>query len=81
VYQSGFPGLTRKQYEGLKAQETKVKSNLILTTMVSSLEPREETPTPDKAKASEILSSLGFTRIETYVDPFFPPRQGFLKFG
>ena len=81
VYQSGFPGLTKKQYEGLKAQETKVRSNLTLTTMVSSLEPREEAPTPDKAKASEILSSLGFTRIETYVDPFFPPRQGFLKFG
>jgi DNA polymerase-1 len=79
VFQSGFSGLTSKQYASLKASKDVVVKNLSLTTMIRNLEFTTVSPEPSLEKAESVLTELGITTLP--LTSFFGPKQGFLKFG
>lgn len=78
IYASGMAGLTKNQYEKIRAAEKQVKLNVQLMTLKSDLPYTLFASSPDSEEATRLLSEVGI-QAEPVLKAFFRQMKGFEK--
>jgi DNA polymerase-1 len=79
IYDSSLPGLTKLQYEKIRAAEKQVKLNVSLMQL-RDIDYTVVEAAPDQEKFTKALEDIE-VQVEPFLVPFFTPVKGFSKTG